>query len=412
MARMKQAAETDTPRGQALAERSLFVVGQFPEETAHRIEEASSAVGVPVAIIGRCEGIAEAIADAQPLAFIVQMEAAGAEQACLHVRSQPRLAQVPIFGAAAELNDLAFTELFLWGGDDLVKVSASHSIVRRLRALSSATLASLSPRPGADGTASTVQLKAATPQPQAIVAGPMPRWRSLMGRALYNGGFAVRFATTSENLVEECLANDVRVVVAADDLEPSGAAAALASARARGSLSPWVLVAPPKRMSETNATAKSFGPASAMDGFAPPENVLFVVNELLAARGVDKRASPRLLYGTAVAFRVAGRDEDEIGFSYNVSAGGAYVRTLAPPDPRQEVWLEMWAPRSERRVRLAGTVMWKRLFGPVAGSTVPSGFGVRFTDGLAGDLERWRVGCGTFGDQLLPLRSSPPTDGV
>ena len=40
MARMKQAAETDTPRGQALSERSLFVVGQFPEETARRLAEA------------------------------------------------------------------------------------------------------------------------------------------------------------------------------------------------------------------------------------------------------------------------------------------------------------------------------------------------------------------------------------
>jgi Tfp pilus assembly protein PilZ len=115
-----------------------------------------------------------------------------------------------------------------------------------------------------------------------------------------------------------------------------------------------------------------------------------------------------VLYGTAVAFRAAGREQDEIGFSYNVSAGGVYVRTLAPLDAGQELWLEMWPPRSERRVRLAGTVAWKRPFGPSEGATVPAGFGVKITEGLAGDLERWRGGYETFIETILGTRGAPP----
>ncbi|MDP9150257.1 MAG: PilZ domain-containing protein, partial [Myxococcota bacterium] len=165
------------------------------------------------------------------------------------------------------------------------------------------------------------------------------------------------------------------------------------------------VVAPPKRMAALHAAIASLGPNTVADGYAPPENVLFLTNELLSRRGVDQRATPRVLYGTAVAFRAAGREEDEIGFSYNVSAGGVYVRTLDPLDAGQEVWLEMWPPRSERRVRLAGAVAWKRGFGPSDGATVPSGFGVKITDGLAGDLARWESGYRSFADSVLGSRS-------
>jgi Tfp pilus assembly protein PilZ len=384
------------------SDRALLVVGPFRDETTSRIREAATAVDVPVAILGRCEEIAGALAEALPFAIVLRMDAHGAEQACAHVRSQARLAQVPIFGVTSELSDIAFTELFVWGGDDLVGVSSAQPLLRRLRALRS-------PGPGPRTAAPEAAADAARPSKgDAIVAGPVATWRSVMGRALYNGGYGVRFAATAEGLAQECTAEGVRVVVVSDDLQPDGGAASLASARGRGSRAAWVLVAPPKRMAEANASLVSLGRASAMDGFAPPENVLFVVNELLAARGVDKRASPRLLYGTSVAFRAAGRDEDEIGFSYNLSEGGAYVRTLAPPEPGQEVWLEMWPPRSERRVRLAGRVAWRRPFGPVGGATVPTGFGVQLTDGLAGDLDRWRAGCETFADSLLRLRAARP----
>ena len=149
------------------------------------------------------------------------------------------------------------------------------------------------------------------------------------------------------------------------------------------------------------AVLKAFGAAAVADGFAPPENVIFLTNELLSRRGVDQRSTPRILYGTSVAFREAGRDEDEIGFSYNVSAEGLYVRTLASPEAGHQVWLEMWPPRSERRVRLFGTVAWKRPFGANEGATVPAGFGVRITEGLGGDMERWRAGYEAFAQSMF-----------
>jgi len=369
------------------------VVG-FREDGARRIHEAAASVGAPAAFVPRCEDAIQALADVQPLAIVLRLDAPGAAQTSAQARSQLRLAQVPIFGVAPELSDLAFAELFSGGGDDLVSVASPQGLVRRLRGLLAHTAAL---RQGGPQN----QPREPVAERQAIVAGAEATWRIVMGRALYNGGFAVRFATSGETLAEECEREGVTVVVAADDLEPQGAVAVLAQARERGSTAPWILVAPPKHMAAAHAAAKTLGRASIADGFAPPENVLFLVNELLAARGVDKRASPRMLYGTAVAFRPAGREEDEIGYSYNVSAAGLYVRTTAAPDAGQEVWLEMWPPRAERRARLAGKVAWKRPFGPVGGATVPAGFGIQLTDGLSGDLDRWRAGYESFVQILL-----------
>jgi ActR/RegA family two-component response regulator/Tfp pilus assembly protein PilZ len=366
-------------------QRSLLVVG-FKEDAARRLREAAAAVGIDSSVVEHTEGMTAALDEAQPLAIVVRIDASGAAQACAQIRRQARLSLVPIFGVAPERNDLAFTELFVWGGDDLVSL-AVEPVARRLRTL-------CMPSPArAEGPPSTPE--------HAIVAGDDATWRTVMGRALYNGGFSVRFATGSEGLVDDCLKNPVRVVVAADDIEPGGAIAALQAARARQSTTAWVIATPPKRMAAAVAAVKAAGRAAVVDGFAPPENALFVVNELLAARGVDKRATARLLYGTAVAFRPAGRDEDETGFSYNVNAGGVYVRTLAPLDAGTDVWLEMWPPRTERRVRLAGKVAWRRPFGPVGGATVPAGFGVQITHGLAGDLERWRSGYHAFAESLI-----------
>ena len=379
------------------AGRSLMFVGTFRDEAMRCVQEAVEAVGATFSVVGRCDAVPAALGEAvDPLALVLQMDAPGADQIFGYVRGQAHLAQLPIFGVAAERTDLAFTELFSWGGDDLVALKSPATLARRLRPL-------VARGPGKRETKPREHC--------ALVAGADPLWRSVMGRALYQGGFSVRFVANASDVAHESLAEGVRVVVLADDLGEGEGAAALAKARAQGSQVAWVLVAPPKRMAALQAEVGFLGRTSVADGFAPPENVLFLANELLSRRGIDQRATPRVLYGSAIAFRLAGRDEDEIGFSYNVNAGGVYVRTLAPLDAGQELWLEMWPPRSERRVRLAGTVAWKRAFGPTEGATVPAGFGVKISDGLAGDLERWRAGYAAFAHSMLGSASPPPGDG-
>jgi Tfp pilus assembly protein PilZ len=359
----------------------VLAVGRFSNDAERGIREAAAAVGMPAEFVSR--EAARAVEEA-PSAVVLPMGGRGAAETCETLRGQVRLAGVPLLGLTEERKDLEFIELYMLGGDDLVREGSADGLARRLRGLVGA-----SPSSGPRRQAST-----------ALVASPDAGWRSVMGRALHAGGYEVRFFQSAEGLVEASMADDVKVVVAAYDLTAEGAVGEAARARDLGSKAAWVVVAPPKKMAAVNAAAASLPRAAVADGYAPPENVLFLANDLIASRGTDKRAAPRLLYGTAVSFRLAGRDADDVGFTYNVSEGGLYVRTLAPLDGGQDVWVDLWPPRSERRVRLAGTVAWRRGFGS-QGSTVPPGFGVKIVDGLAGDLAKWQAGCRAFAKTML-----------
>src|SRR5580693_3659380 len=210
----------------AQVNRAILAIGEFSDDTAKRIQEAAAAVSVSAGFVGRCNEIAPVLVDAEPHAILVRMDSQGAAKACAHVRAQARFAQVPIFGVASEPNDLAFTEVFGWGGDDVLGVTSSQPLARRLRLLMAqpartAPHASLSRMPALAGL--------------AVVAGAEATWRTVMGRALNNGGFAVRFATSAKDLATESVATGVRIVVIADDFLPEGGASALASARQLGS---------------------------------------------------------------------------------------------------------------------------------------------------------------------------------
>ena len=140
------------------------------------------------------------------------------------------------------------------------------------------------------------------------------------------------------------------------------------------------------------------------DAFASPETLLFVANELINRPAVDGRQSERLLYGTTVDFRAAGRRSADEGYSFNVSAGGIYVRTLAPPERGTEVWLEFVPPRSDRLVHLEGTVAWARRYGPGHNATVPIGFGVQITGGSKADVVRYGSSYRSFLAERLSVR--------
>ena len=117
-------------------DRSLLLVGALGEDALRCVRDAAATVGVGTTAIGRCDEAPAALAAAaEPLAIVLQMDAEGAAQTFAHVRGQARLAQLPIFGVAPQRDDLAFTELFSWGGDDLVTLTAPPALLRRLRPL-------------------------------------------------------------------------------------------------------------------------------------------------------------------------------------------------------------------------------------------------------------------------------------
>jgi len=370
----------------------VVVLGHIESNALAAVHDAAAAVNASVALHTADE--LHAI-EQPPLAIVLSAERGAGLAACASVRSSLRFAGTPIIAMGGGRGSLSFLELFHAGGDDIVAADAP-SLTRRLRTACAVALPQESAMPGVDA--------------HVVVAAQSSQWQTMVARAFSNAGVATKFVTSAEDAI--AAARGAKAVVAAADLGPGGVLEAVRAARQAGSLTPWVVVAPPKQMPEIASAVGALGSVAVIDGFAPPENALFVANELASRSTSELRSATRVLYGTSVSFRAAGRDDDdEVGFTYNVSSNGLFVRTLAPLEAGDDVWLELCAPRSSRRLRLIGRAVWRRRFGPNENATVPAGFGVHIVEGLGSDLERWRDGCAQLerDEARRPKASRAPT---
>lgn len=357
--------------------RSTLAVGRFGGATAAGLELASRAAGLEFTQV---ETIGEALAWAEsqePHSLLLDAGSGGLERGCLEVRAQVRHALVPIVALAHEVNELAFAEAFSCGGDDVVGIRAQEALTSRLRRLPNSPWE----RPAA--SAGKVALISATDRNRRII----------LARVMGNAGYTIHFAVDLEET--ERFARDCKPRLVVLDTELDGVEAMIQRAAPRNSETLWIISTAPRHMRRCSAWLGNLRNAAVTDSFAPPENIVFLSNELGRGIGNDQRASRRLLYGTLVGFRSAGREQDDYGLSYNVSAGGLYVRSLAPPVD-DCVWLELRPPRTDRLVRLEARVCWRRGYGPSAMATVPPGFGLEITDGSRADREAWVAGYKSF----------------
>lgn len=296
-------------------------------------------------------------------------------------RAESKNTRLPLLIWARAINDLTFAEAFCWGADDVVSRSDAYALVSRLRQLPKDVHANTAPDRGV-----------------ALIADSDRNRRIITGRVLRNAGYSVTFAVTEEDAKSFVDKEQAALVVSNVALhqEPLRLVEHM---RERGNDALFILNCPPRDIRHMRQGFRNLQRATPTDGFAPAENVLFVSNELGRGFGADKRTSPRLLFGTTVMFRGAGRENDDCGYSYNISQNGLYVRTLAPPDD-DLVWLELCPPRSERRVRLVGKVAWRRGLSKGEFATVPPGFGVRIVDGAKMDIDFWEDRYRAFADVL------------
>ncbi len=303
----------------------------------------------------------------EALAMLLDTEAS--ESLAVQTRSSARHARLPMIALSREIGDLCFSDAFSWGADDVLPLASTRPLLTRLRAL---------PR-------ETATLPAAG-RGTALVAESDKTRRTVVGRVLRNAGYSVTFAVTREDAAAFAQQEDVALAVLNAELSDDYAST-IGAAREAGSKANFIVCATPRDLKTVRAALENTTGVGVIDAYAPPENVLFASNELKGG-SVNNRKSPRILYGTTVAFRGAGREKDDFGFSYNISEGGLYVRTLAPPED-DEVWVELCPPRSERRVRVVGKVAWRRRFNHNENATVPPGFGLSIVDGAKADIQAW-----------------------
>jgi DNA-binding response OmpR family regulator len=361
--------------------RATLAVGRFGSSTADGLEAASRAAGIE---FNQVDSIGQALAwleENEPHSLLLDGANGGLERSCLEVRAHVRHALVPIVALAPAVNELAFAEIFSCGGDDVVALRAPEALTARLRRLP------VTPWERPPTSNDRVALISASDRDRRIV----------LGRVLGNAGYAIHFAvdlTETERFARE---SKPRLVVV--DTQQDGVRELISRVAPQNTQTLWIVSTAPRNMRQCSAWIKDLSNAAVTDSFAPPENIVFLANELGRGTAHDQRASRRLLYGTMVSFRCAGRDEDDFGLSYNVSEGGLYVRSLAPP-VEDTVWLELRPPRKERLVRLEARVCWRRGYGGSAMATVPPGFGLEIIDGSRADRGAWEAGYRSFAESV------------
>jgi DNA-binding response OmpR family regulator len=347
--------------------REMLAFGRFRREERMALSLAAEQAAFTLHAAESPEEAGRWLESHDALAMLLDTEAS--ESLAVQTRSSARHARLPMIALAREMGDLCFSDAFSWGADDVLPLSSTRPLLTRLRTL---------PR-------ETPTLPTAG-RGTALVAETDQTRRTVVGRVLRNAGYSVMFAVTREDARTFAQKEDIALAVLNSELADDYATT-IAAARSAGSKANFLVCAMPRDLKTIRASFEGLTGVGVIDAYAPPENVLFASNELKGG-AVNNRRSPRILYGTTVAFRGAGREKDDYGFSYNISEGGLYVRTLAPPED-DEVWVELCPPRSERRVRVVGKIAWRRRFNHNENATVPPGFGLSIVDGAKADIQAW-----------------------
>jgi CheY-like chemotaxis protein len=367
----------------------VLILGETTAEMVATVESAAQMAGTRVAHEPTIDGLQGWFESDRPLAVVLGMTSTRATETAIRMRARFPSLQLPLIGVRPQVTDLAYEEAFAAGFDDLCTADA-RQIGRRMRQLADAG--------PADSSRSTDVV---------VVADQDPTTRMAIGRSFRDAGYEVCFAVRAEDCIRAARDENVRAVVCSAAIEGSGGESLVARAAFEENRAAWIISTPPKDILAVSARVggRENLRVAVHDAFASPATLLFVVNELVNRPAVESRKSERLLYGTTVRFRQAGRSEEDFGYLFNLSEGGIYVRTLAPPSRWEELWVEFLPPRSDRIVHLEGTTAWARRYGPSAGATVPCGFGLQITGGSQADMLRYARSCRTFLAERVAQRS-------
>jgi CheY-like chemotaxis protein len=361
--RSRQMVDTQNP--------VVIAFGKFRSDERSRLSAIAEQARIDVPF-GENSTDLEELLNRGPKAVVVHAATPDLAEVCQVVRTHPEGGAIPVIAVTEDLEDAAFHKVLTAGGDDLVQLTGARLLVR-LRSV-------------------CISLRPPPPEPRglALVADRDESRRRRHARILEQAGFIVEFGTSVEDVRRRMeSSSSPRVLVLEAGLE--GGKAALKKSAQTHAAAAHVLLSPLERAATDAEELEQHLNAAVIVDDAPAESVVFLINELSKPGASNRRRTRRVPYGTLVAFRGEERNHGDYGFAHNLSAGGLYVRTLAPPE-EDTVWVQLRPPRAARWVHLEGRVVWRRPHGPVGTATVPPGFGVQLTDATSRSMEGWLDG--------------------
>lgn len=315
--------------------------------------------------------------------IFVDVAATNVEEFVSWMRGHEKFFSVPVFAVVPNICDLSFRETNTYGVDDTLGDRDMGAFTRRVAVLS--------------GFSATV--RPPITQGNVVIAHSDRQQRRLFGKTMRNAGFNLVFASEQNELERSTqIIPTPRIVICDCSLSDRDTIEKIEQYRASVSDSqlPFVLSVKDQILRDLIANPPHIDAVEFMPENAPPDNLLFLTNELLRRAAFrdkpDQRASERLLYGTLCAYRHAGDLAPTYGYCYNISYEGMYVKTFDPPRKDSDIWLELRPPGEIVAVHLRGKVIWVRSPDNSKAVFVPPGFGLRIDSAACppGDIEKYR----------------------
>jgi uncharacterized protein (TIGR02266 family) len=108
------------------------------------------------------------------------------------------------------------------------------------------------------------------------------------------------------------------------------------------------------------------------------DEILFRVNQVFHLGQENVRRFPRLLMSLPIDYKVGG--EQYSNFTSNVSAGGAFIRTIAPAATNEKIEISFSIPDKNMPVSATGRVVWTNEYETYRKKSCLPGMGVEFLD--------------------------------
>ncbi|MFQ5458932.1 MAG: TIGR02266 family protein, partial [Myxococcota bacterium] len=134
---------------------------------------------------------------------------------------------------------------------------------------------------------------------------------------------------------------------------------------------------------EHHESLKRLGAVGYLNKKIPLEDIMFRINRVLYPEKRELRMSPRVEDNIFVRYQMNGSSFS--GYSFNISSGGLFIRTISPPPEDTKVRLSFSLPRNGKLIRSTGVVTWRNEYRPDSPMAYPPGIGVKFTDLPRGD---------------------------
>jgi DNA-binding response OmpR family regulator len=330
-------------------------------------------------------------------ALILDMTTPGAAMVSLKARGKLVRTRIPVIALVEEEDEVSFARAYRAGADEVLVAARSAALTTRLRSLPKGGI----PQPG-------------TSRGDAVVADADRARAEVLERVLRDAGFRVELAV--DGFAARLQVGRPALKVAVLDASLDDAPALITQARSRGARCAWIVRGRPDGLEALRNELAKLDRVSVVNAYGPPDDVLFEANRMLEPRESDGRADQRQLYGTIVRLTWDGQREVDIGYTYNVSSVGLFIRTLAAP-ASSTVGLELLPPGMETLVKLKAEVIWRREFGTTRREPVPAGFGVKVT---GGDVDVWGRACPralslppqSLRPALIQVKSEPPASAL